>query len=116
MPDEAFEVLWKVPGGKDLVGMHALLGGGAVPADLLRELLKLTREQFRMACSAAASLGLLEEEDERIVFLLFSKDSGQQARLEWCLEPHQDEFPSVLGRLKSELLLRFLQAKPGEAN
>ncbi len=113
MPDETFESLWNMPGGRELVGLHSLLSGTTVPVETLRDMLKLTREQFRAALWTASALGFIEGDDENLTFRLFSKDSGQQSRLDWCLEPHRTEFGPLQDRLRSQLLIRFLTLKPG---
>ena len=113
MPDEAFEAFWNLPGGKELVGLHELFAGAAVPFDELRDMLRLTSEQMRAAVVTASSLGLLEDDEEQIIFLMFPRDSGQRARLDWCLEIHTEEMGPLLDRLRSQLLLRFLSLKPG---
>ncbi len=113
MPDEAFEALWNLPGGKELIGMHDLFAGSAVPFDGLRDMLRLTREQMRAAVVSSTALGLLEADEDQVIFLMFPRDSGQRARLDWCLETHTEEMGPLLERLKSQLLLRFLGLKPG---
>jgi hypothetical protein len=113
VPDEAFEELWKVKGGPDMVAMHQLFGGATLPAEEVRAALALSPEQFRTAGQAARRVGLVEGGDERISFILFAPDSAQHGRLEWCLESHQAELPPIVTRLRSLLLLRYLATPPG---
>ena len=112
MADEAFEAFWKLKGGPELVGLQSLFGGASLSGEEVRQMLGLTLEQFRIAVLAAQQLGLAEQADDRIRFAAFPRDSAQGARLEWCLEARQEEMKTILGRLKSLLLIRFLGAPP----
>ncbi len=115
MPDEAFEKLWSQKGGPELVVLHSLFGGSAFPATSIREVLDLTLEQLRTVLEAAQRVGLVETAQDKITFVLFPSDSGQGARLEWCLEPHTGALPALAAKLKSRLLIRFLSSPPGQA-
>ncbi len=112
MPDEAFEELWRERGGPQLVALHSIFGGSLVPGDVVRELVGLTLEQLRVVCEAAHLVGLIESGPDGILFVMIPPDSGQRARLDWCMEPHVAEFPAVEATLRSKLLLRFLSAPP----
>ena len=112
MPDESFEELWQQAGGPELVVLHSLFGGSVLPMVAVREVLGLTLEQLRTSCEAARRVGLIETTDEEITFMKFPADSGQGARLEWCLEPHLTALPAVEAKIKSRLLLRFLGSAP----
>jgi len=113
MPDEAFEELWRQKGGPEIVALHSIFGGANLPVPVIREITGLTLEQLRVVCEAARRVGLVDPTEEGISFLVIPPDSGQRARLDWCMEPHVDELPSVEARLRSKLLLRFLAAPPG---
>ena len=114
MPDEAFETLWAMRGGPELVALHRLFGGSPLPSEDVRMILGLSVEQYRMVSSAAARVGLAEPSEGSLILIAFAADSAQAGRLEWCLESHQGEFPGVLARLRSELLVRFLGSPPGK--
>lgn len=112
MPDEAFEELWRQRGGPELVALHAIYGGGTVPGSVVREIAGLTLEQLRVVCESGRRLGLVETTEEGVSFVAIPPDSGQRARLDWCMEPHVEELPPIEARLKSRLLLRFLGSPP----
>lgn len=115
MPDEAFEGLWKRKGGPELVAMHAIFEGTTLKSDEVRGILGLTMEQLRGACEAAGLMGLVEHGDERITFPAFPADSAQRGRLDWCLEEHGEEFGRLVDRIRTRLLVRFLESSPGQA-
>ncbi len=114
MPDEAFEALWGLHGGPEIVAMHRLFGGATLPTEEVRSALGLNLEQFRATVTAGAGMGFVEQEGERISFILFAPDSSQHGRLEWCLESHAAELPVIVARIRSQLLLRYLATPPGQ--
>jgi len=114
MPDEMFESLWRMKGGPEIVALHALFAGSTVLAAQVRDFLRLNPEGTRRALEASRGVGLIDVSDEGITFIAYPADSGQRARLDWCLEPHQAEFDSLVDRIRSQLLLRFLGSAPGQ--
>ena len=114
MPDEAFEELWRQRGGPELVALHLIFGGSVVPGNVIREVAGLTLEELRVVCEAGRRVGLVEPGEDGVTFVVIPPDSGQRARLDWCMEPHVDELPPIEARLKSKLLLRFLGSPPGQ--
>jgi len=115
MPDEAFEDLWRHKGGPEVVALHAMFAGVALPSDGVRAILDLTLEQFRAACGAAERVGIVESGKEHVSFLAFPPDSAQRGRLDWCLDEHRAEFDRLVQQLNSRLLLRYLGSIPGSA-
>jgi len=97
--DEAFEAFWRMKGGPEIVAMHSIFGGVAVPSEAIRQVLGLTLEQFRTIAVMSGSFGLVDSTDEYLLFTVFQKDSAQGSRLEWCLEDKNDEFQNVVKRL-----------------
>jgi hypothetical protein len=115
VPDEAFEDLWRQKGGPELVALHSLFVGAALPADRVRSTLGLNLEQLRSVCASAERVGIVESGEERVGFLGFPADSSQRARLDWCLEEHKAAFEKIVEQLRSRLLLRYLESPPGQA-
>ncbi len=112
MPDEAFEALWRMKGGPEMIGLHGLFGGSTVPADDLQQVLELTLEQFRTVMGAAEQVGLVLPRERQVAFVAFPKDSAQSARLSWCLEGREEQVKETTRRIRTSLLLRFLEAPP----
>ena len=112
MADEAFEAFWKMKGGQDTVALHTIFSGISVPAEEMRRVLGLTLEQFRALMAAAGSFGLVDANDDNILFVSFQKDSAQGARLDWCLEDRKDETKKAVLAMKGKLMLRFLGSPP----
>jgi hypothetical protein len=115
MADEAFEALWRLRGGPEIVAFHSLFGGRFVPMEQVRQVLGLTLEQLREVLTAASKLGLLEADEGHIAFMAFAPKSAQRGRLDWCLEGHRAELDTLLDRLRGVLLLRFLSSPPEAA-
>lgn len=115
MPDDAFEELWRLPGGAELVVLHGMFGGRYVPIDQVRQALGTGPEAFDRACRAAGRLGLVEVDETRIAFVAFMPDSSQRGRLDYALEPHREELEEIAGRIKGALLVRFLNTPPQDA-
>jgi hypothetical protein len=114
VPDELFEELWSMKGGPELVALHAMFAGSRIPVSQVRDFLRLNPEGVRMAFDAAHGFGLFDMDDEEITFIAFPADSGQRARLDWCIEPHQAEFEPLVAKIRGQLLLRFLGSSPGQ--
>lgn len=110
MPDEAFETLWALPGGPELVALHAMFDGRPLPMFEVRGLTGTTPDQLREALRAAHRVGLLRATNEDVMFIEVPPDSGQRARLDWCLEPHAQELPGIEARLRGRLLLKLLES------
>lgn len=112
MADESFEAFWKMKGGPDTVALHAIFAGISVPAEEMRKVLGLTLEQYRALIAAAGTFGLVEANDENVLFNIFQKDSSQGARLDWCLEDRKDAVHKAVLEMKGKLMLRFLGTPP----
>ncbi|MEK7765609.1 MAG: hypothetical protein AAB368_05170, partial [bacterium] len=105
MPDEILESLWRLPGGKELVALHALFGSGSLPAGAVREALGLAREEFEGALAVALAAGLVEVHEESVVLIPFPPDSEPRARLDACLETHREEWAALVPRMNRRVLL-----------
>jgi len=112
MADEAFEALWRLRGGPEIVVFHSLFAGRFVPVEPVRQVLGLTLEQLRAVLASAAKLGLLEADEGHIAFMAFAPKSAQRGRLDWCLEGHRNELEPLQARLRGVLLVRFLSSPP----
>jgi len=110
--DEAFERLWRAPGGRELVALHALFAEGVLPAEAVRGALALTRDEFDAAVAAARAAGLVEEGAERVALVPHPHGSASRARLDACLEEHREEWASLVPRINSLLILKFLRTPP----
>lgn len=115
MADEAFEALWGMKAGPELIALHGMFGGATLPAEDVRSVLELNAEEVRLVVHAAERVGLVERAGERLSFLAFAPGSAQQGRLDWCLETHQAEHEESTRRLKTTMLVRYLSAAPGGA-
>lgn len=112
MADEAFEAFWRRKGGPDTIALHSIFGGVSVPAEEMRRVLELPLEQFRALMAAASSFGMVEANDETVLFVSFPKGSAQSSRLEWCLDDRKEEVRRAILAMKGRLMLRFLGAPP----
>lgn len=112
MADEAFEAFWKMKGGPDTIALYSIFSGVTVSAEEMRRVLGLTMEQFRALATAAAGFGLVEFNEDRVLFVSFQKGSAQGARLDWCLEDRKDEVRKLVLAMKAKLMLRFLGSAP----
>jgi hypothetical protein len=112
MPDEAFEVYWRMPGGQEIIALHTIFSGMTVSQEQVLKLLGITPEQLRAVLNAAKQLGIVEMESSTVTFYALAPDSSQRGRLDWCLESHAAELPPLIARLRSALLLRFLSTPP----
>jgi len=114
VPDEMFEELWRMKGGAEIVALHAMFAGSRIPTNQVRDFLRLNPEGVRTVLDAAHGFGLIDMDDSEITFVAYPADSGQRARLDWCIEPHQAEFEPLVARIRGQLLLRFLGSSPGQ--
>lgn len=112
MPDEGFELFWRLRGAPEMVALHGLFAGSTAPADEVRQSLGLTLEQFNAVMQAGGSLGLVTLGGDEVGFPVIPADSSQRSRLDWCLETHLEELKKVETTVKSRLVLRFLGRPP----
>ena len=110
MADEAFEALWAMKAGPELVALHGLFGGAMVSMEEIRGLLDLSPEELRAAVLAAQRMGFIEPQGDKLLFPAFAPGSAQQGRLEWCLESHQEDLEALIRRLRTRTLVRYLAA------